>query len=455
MKKVLKMGGYVRVSHEEQKKFGYSIKAQIQEIENWCKNNQYQLYKLYIDEGYSASNMKRPQLQAMLDDLPKLDIIVFTRLDRLSRNVFEANKMLDLFIRNNTDIIAINEEHIDTTTSNGMLMFNLKLTLAQHELLRGSERIKAVFEYKVKEGQPVTGSLPMGYKIIQENGLKKIVKDEKTEPIVNEIFEHFKNHHSMRATCIYINKKYGLTKDYKTYTRILKRDFYTGKYKSNPNYAPAYITEEQYILNQQYIKSNIRVRETKNIYLFTGIIKCPVCGFSFIGKYHDNKVRCFSYVCSRHKRNKVCSFNKSIAETKIEKYLLDNIEELVEKDVDRIATNAENKAIPEKDKVKKRIKEIKSELENLTYVFRKGRISLKQYDLEYEELENELKKLNSLLIPNSDIAAIKKFFNSNWRELYDSLEKDKKRAIWLNYIERIVLDENLNVIDVILKYGPN
>ena len=221
MKKVLKIGGYVRVSHEEQKKFGYSIKAQIQEIENWCKNNNHQLYKLYVDEGFSASNMKRPQLQAMLNDLPKLDVIVFTRLDRLSRNVFEANKMLDLFMRNNTDMIGINEEHIDTTTSNGMLMFNLKLTLAQHELLRGSERIKAVFEYKVKEGQPVTGSLPMGYKIIQENGLKKIVKDETTEAIINDIFEHFKDNHSIRATCIYINKKHQITKDYKTYSRIL------------------------------------------------------------------------------------------------------------------------------------------------------------------------------------------------------------------------------------------
>ena len=37
MKKVLKIGGYVRVSHEEQKKFGYSTKAQIEEIEKELK----------------------------------------------------------------------------------------------------------------------------------------------------------------------------------------------------------------------------------------------------------------------------------------------------------------------------------------------------------------------------------------------------------------------------------
>ena len=454
MKKVLKIGGYVRVSHEEQKKFGYSIKAQIEEIENWCKKNKHQLYKLYIDEGFSASTMKRPQLQAMLTDLDKLDAIVFTRLDRLSRNVFEANTMLNMFKKSDTDMIALCEENVDTRTSNGMFLFNMKVTLAQHELDRGSERIKAVFEYKVKEGQPVTGSLPMGYKIITENGIKKIVKDETTEPIVNDIFEHFKDNHSIRATCIYINKKHQLTKDYKTYRRILKREFYTGKYKSNPNYAPAYITEEQFLLNQELIKTNIKVRKTKNVYLFVGIIKCPVCGCAFTGKYYDGKTRIFSYVCNKHKNNKVCSFNKSIGEAKIEKYLLDNIEEVIEKNLDRIATNVENTKAPEKDKTKKRIKEIKSELENLTYAFRKNRISLKEYDLEYEELENELNKLNASLTSTDDFSAIKKFFNSDWKQLYNSLDKDKKRTIWLNYIKQIKLDENMN-IEVILKYGTN
>ena len=102
MKKVLKIGGYVRVSHEEQKKFGYSTKAQIEEIEKWCNENNHNLIDLYIDEGYSASNMKRPNLQRMINDLPKLDAILFTRIDRLSRNVLEANKLLQLLKQNKT-----------------------------------------------------------------------------------------------------------------------------------------------------------------------------------------------------------------------------------------------------------------------------------------------------------------------------------------------------------------
>lgn len=442
MKKNLKIGGYVRVSHEEQKKFGYSVNAQIEEIESFCKNKGYDLINLYIDEGYSASNMKRPQLQLMLSDLPKLDAIVFTRLDRLSRNVFEANKMLDLFKKNDTDMIAIKEENVDTTTSNGMFLFNLKVTLAQHELDRGSERIKAVFEYKVREGQPVTGMLPMGYKIIEEEGKKKIVKDEVTEPIVNDIFSHFEIYRSIRATCIHINKKYNITKDYKTYSRILKRDFYTGRYKTNPNYAPAYITEEQYLLNQEYIKKNIRVRGTKNIYLFVGMIKCPACGYNFTGKYYDRKTRIYQYVCNRHKKNNTCTFSKSISELKLEKYLIDNVETLLKEHHAYLKTNVEKLPEPKKVETKKRIKEIKLELENLTYAFRKGRLPLKTYDLEYDELEKELKKLELSL--NTKEPTYTSFFNNNWRDAYYSLDKDKKRAIWQHIIKEIRLDEDRN-----------
>lgn len=451
MKKVLKVGGYVRVSHEEQKKFGYSINAQIEEIEKWCELNNHHLFKFYIDEGFSASNMKRPQLQAMLNDLPKLDAIVFTRLDRLSRNVFEANSMLNMFKKNDTDMIAICEENVDTRTSNGMFLFNLKVSLAQHELDRGSERIRAVFEYKVREGQPVTGSLPMGYKIIEENGVKKIVKDETTEHIVKDLFEHFSIYRSVRATCLYINNKYGIDKDYKTYHRILKRELYTGKYKTNPNYVPAYITEEQYLLNQQHMKTSIRVRKTKNIYLFIGLIKCPKCGWAFNGKYNNGNHRSlpnkryYTYSCNRRRMKGSCDFHKHISELKIEKYLLDNIEKLVEEHIASVEASVTKKVVTEKDKIKKRIKEIKSELENLTYIFRKNRISLKQYDLEYEELEKELKKLNSLLTSKNDLTPIKHFLTNDWKEIYDGLEKINKRALWHSVIEQIVLDEDMNI----------
>ena len=78
MRKKLRVAGYARVSTGEQKKYGYLIQAQTEEITQWCNDNGHALQHIYIDEGYSASNMKRPQLQAMLSNLRDLDAIAYS-----------------------------------------------------------------------------------------------------------------------------------------------------------------------------------------------------------------------------------------------------------------------------------------------------------------------------------------------------------------------------------------
>ena len=223
--KILKIAGYCRVSHDEQKKFGYSISAQTEVIKKWAAEKGHKLVNMYIDEGYSASNMDRPQLQEMLASLHEIDAIVFTRLDRLSRNVLEANKMLELLKQNNVAMIATSEDNIDTTTANGIFMFNLRVNLAEHELNKGSERIKAVFDYKTKNGQPITGAMPYGYKIETVNGVKRVVKDKAVAHIVDETFSYFLTHQSIRKTMLYINDKYGTTRCHEAYSALLKKSF--------------------------------------------------------------------------------------------------------------------------------------------------------------------------------------------------------------------------------------
>ena len=84
---------YCRVSTEEQVKYGFSIQAQKDSLTKYCKENDYK-YDVYIDEGISASSMKkRKALQEMLEKSVAYDMILFTKLDRLSRNVLDANKI--------------------------------------------------------------------------------------------------------------------------------------------------------------------------------------------------------------------------------------------------------------------------------------------------------------------------------------------------------------------------
>ena len=172
--KAKRIAGYVRVSHDEQKKYGYSVQAQIERIIRYAEETGSQLVEIYVDEGFTATKMKRPDLLRMLDNLDTFDILIFTRLDRFSRNVLQANKMVEIMDEYNVAIKSIEEDDIDTSTADGRFNFNLRVSLAQREAEKTSERIKSIFEFKIKNGQPVSGNQPYGYKIETKDNKKTI-----------------------------------------------------------------------------------------------------------------------------------------------------------------------------------------------------------------------------------------------------------------------------------------
>lgn len=440
MKKVLKVCGYCRVSTDEQKNYGFSISAQEDKIKNYCKEKNYILTNIYIDEGFSASNIDRPALQELLKSLDDIDAIILTRLDRLSRDVLQARKMVEIFIMNNISLITLEESDIDTTSADGMFTLNLKLSLAERELKKTSERIKSVFEYKIKEGQAITGAQPFGYKVDIVNGKKCVVFDENKE-ILNEIFSYFGKHHSVRKTMFYINEKYNLDKHYSTYSRTLRNPYYTGSYKGNENYCPAYIDKKTFERNQELIKSNIRVNKNRRHYFFTGLIICPVCGRKLAASpapKDNHRYRCNSAVFNR------CSFDILLAERKTEKVLLNTIENHLENHI--INSKRINK-VGVKD-FSKEINSIKKELENLNYLFKKNRISLKDYDREYDELELELKKLENVVVEEIDLKKFETILNSDWKSIYINLNREKKQIFWRNLIKEIHIIDDRYIFDI-------
>lgn len=438
MKKVIRVGGYARVSTEEQKKYGYSIDAQVDKIKKYCLDNEYQLIDIYIDEGFSASNMKRPKLTELLDSLDKLDAVVFTKLDRLSRSVYEANKMLDILSRKGVSMISIDEDDINVTDADSLFLFQLKASLAEREIKKTSERIRTVFDYKVKNGQVISGNLPYGYISSIVDNKKVAVIDPDTRPIVEDIFSYFEKHHSIRETLLYINSKYGIDRSYSSYKRILKNEYYYGKFRDNLSYFPPYITYERYIKNQAIIDSNIRVRRNNHIYLFSGLIRCPECNGSLVGFYAGGRrkkslynYRCNSAMFSNGTR---CTYKKTISEYKIEAFLLDNLDDLL-----KIYMLDLSKIDKKKNTSKKRYDAIKLEIDNLNYMFRKGRISAVDYDKEYIALERELARIDIIedTIPPE--------LSSNWKDNYYILDKSNRRAFWRNVIKDIIIDYDRNI----------
>lgn len=444
MSRPLRVGGYARVSHEEQKRFGFSVSAQADKIRKWCEEKGHHLVDLYIDEGFTAGNMKRPRLQEMLENLDDLDIIAFTRLDRFSRNVLEANRMLEMLQLKNVALISIEEDDIDTMSADGMFMFQLKVSLAERELKKGSERIRSVFDYKVKEGHVISGSTPPGYMVATIDGVKRMVKDPAEAPWVIATFDHYATHQSIYSTMIHMNEQFGHLRSYQVYNRLLKNPIYTGAHRGNPTFTEPYITKERFDLNQELLARNVRVRKSNSVFLFTGLIFCPLCGSPCAGMYKKDANYGYEYHyyrCQKRHTQRRCDFSRSFNEATVEAWLLDNVERLMAEymvDVARVQ-------LTDPDVSARRIKAIKEEIENLNYIFLKGRISADRYDRLCEDLEQELARLNAKSSPVRDTAALQALLSSGWRSTYEQLSRERKRSFWRGLLRRIVSDPNMNL----------
>ena len=430
---------YARVSSEEQAKFGFSIDNQIDKLRAYAEENNLLIVDEYVDEGFSAATTKRPELQRMLSDIKRSEIIIFTRLDRFSRNVLDANEMVKIFTQKNISIKAIEEDDIDTSTADGMFMFNLKVSLAQRELTKGSERINTVFDYKIKKGQPITGNMPFGYTIEEdENGAKKVVKDKEVQHIVEDMFEHFLKHHSIRKTMNYINIKYGLDRKYAGMNRLFRNEMYCGRFRNNNNYCEPYITPEIFEKIRKIVKNNIRERKTQHIYLFTGLFRCRVCGGTMVGcgRVKPNKTY-YYYRCNRRSQSCSCSNSTYVSEEMVESFLLHNLDRLIDDYIVEASVKLDKTPKPKID-----IKAITDEMDRLKKMFRKGHIEENEYDYEYNLLEARLKELEKELPEEVDISGLEMFLNSGWKEVYNSLEKEDKRALFRSIIKEIKVDKD-------------
>ena len=79
---------YIRVSTDAQYEEGYSVDAQKQKLEQYCRLKDITEYEFYIDGGWSGSNIDRPEMKRMIEDIRnrRISAVIVYKLDRLSRS---------------------------------------------------------------------------------------------------------------------------------------------------------------------------------------------------------------------------------------------------------------------------------------------------------------------------------------------------------------------------------
>ena len=447
--KIERVAAYVRVSSQEQKLHGLSLDAQKMKLKDYAKKHNMKIVEWYVDEGVSGRKLirNRPELQRMIIDAEqrKFDRIIFIKLDRFFRSVAEYHECMK---RISPVIWSTTEEEYDLTTANGRMLVNMKLTIAEMEADQTGERIDIVNEYKVRTGQPLSGSVAFGFAIAKDEntGKKKVIKDPETADIVEDMLDYFFTHQSKRKTLLYLHAKYHIGITYKTLSLLLKNTMLCGEYRGNPSYCEAYIDRETFDKLQEILKRNIKDNTNENrAYIFSGLIICPHCKTKLKGNIQtQQKVsgikRYKKYRCANNKVQGRCDFNKVVSEATFERLMLANIEKYFEDAKLRVTAIEEGETV---NTAQHTIDELLDQIDRLNYSWQTGKIrKVEQYEKEYNELMEKLDAAEAEQgeVPIRDFGKIEAILASGWRGIYDSLDDAHKRAFWRSFIKSIEIN---------------
>jgi DNA invertase Pin-like site-specific DNA recombinase len=171
---------YVRVSSEEQ-----NLEAQQYACEEFCFNNRLFIREIITEKctGYNENSQKG--LNKIIEENENINIVVFS-VDRFSRNINKANKLINNMALKNINLISV-KDNISLSTAFGRYEFRKLMTASQYESELISERVKNSIKYRKAKGFHI-GNTPYGYTLFN----KKLAKDNNEQKIIRFILTTIK-----------------------------------------------------------------------------------------------------------------------------------------------------------------------------------------------------------------------------------------------------------------------
>ncbi|MDU4075078.1 MAG: recombinase family protein [Clostridium perfringens] len=465
---------YCWVSTDEQAEFGYSIDEQKRLLEEWCKANDYIIYKCYSDRGISGKNIKdRPALKELLSDAKegKFDMVISWKINRVSRKLEDVLKIVNLLEKNNITFKSYSEP-FETDTPAGRMQFQMMALIGEFERGTIAQNVKMGMIAKAKSGNWCGGRV-LGYDLVPNNspeeekkGKNKLEINEKEAEIVRFIFNEYSKGKGYKAITNKMNKLGYKTKKGNNFSVGSIRDILTN---------PVYIGEIRYNVRQNWSEKRrrninpnpIRVKgkheaiidrelwdkvqlilESKKgkpsriydgEYPLTGILRCPKCGAGMVisrttNTLADGTKKRIAYYCCGNWKNKgtsVCNSN-TIRVDKANEYVFKKIEELVSNEA-MIKAVVKNINKERKDKVKpakRLLGDIDKELEKLDKRKRKIFEAYEDDILTKEEFQTRKDELNEKI----------RILEEEKKPLLNTISEDVSEEIPYEFIKDILMN---------------
>ena len=441
---------YMRVSTEKQAEEGNGLESQKRDIENYCQKNDLIILDWYIDDGYTGSNMNRPELQRLINNClkHKIKCVIAFKLDRLSRSMVDGLYIIERIFQANDIVFKCVHDSVSYDSPMEQAYTQMMAVFAQLDKNTMMLRMRGGMLERIKKGYWYGGgNTPYCYRYDKEQGIL-IPIPERAEQ-------------ARKALDLYIagnsDEKISRMLGYKTeqvVNHILTGVVNTGKiyYKGNiyQGLHEPIFDEERFNLAQEIRKSRATNRTAKNNYLLSGLCFCGVCGSRMRYQQERYGARIWCYSRDKYSAKKLKNYNpncdnKAFKAAEIEKQVISKILD-ISLNIKNAPKPAENKLSimqtqlkKEQDKLKRLYLLYSSGNDLLLEVIQTQEKVIDNLKQNIEEEEKNISKKDTIAYQN-----IKKI-----ADVWDNINNKQKNIILKSIIEKIILVNGK--VEIILK----
>ena len=297
---------YCRVSTKEQAKDGLSLITQERMCEEYASKNNLVIIKKFIEEGESATTLKRTKLKEMLDFVAKnknlIDTLIIYKIDRLSRQQLDYGSLKVLLAKYNVRIYSLTENLEDSPT--GRFFETMMAASAQMDNEIRGERARNGTMEALNQGRWVYAA-PYGYVQTGGRGKANLIQNETEAKIVKKIFKYLaEGGHTIEEARVYafsigLKDSNGHKYSRSGFHRLVRRPIYKG-FINIPNMDlymrgsfPAIIEPKVFDLVQDILDGKNHnppvYRKMHPDFPLRGTILCPKCNKKMTANWSRKK----------------------------------------------------------------------------------------------------------------------------------------------------------------------
>jgi len=302
---------YIRVSTDEQKRKGYSLPEQEDQLLKYCAHNNIRIIGIF-SEDYSAKNFNRPEWKKLIFELKKSskaeeNNILFVKWDRFSRNIEYAYEMIGLLRKYNTNAMAI-DQPIDFSVPESTVMLAVYLSIPEAENTRralntinGLRRAKQLGRYPNRA--------PIGYMNLTALDGRKCISPKQPEAgILTWVYQLLSTNSYRLEEARMMAKAKGLRCSRSYFWRLLQNPVYCGLVRLSSSlintelvkgiHEPI-VSEHLFYQVQNIIRTKRKVicktDELKKIFFLKRYLICPVCKSKLRGSFSRGYNKKYGY----------------------------------------------------------------------------------------------------------------------------------------------------------------